>query len=151
MIKRIPFQGGQALFGKAEGALDSVLHGIAIPSAITPDAIPHLSAEHLVDGNTQRLALDIPQSHLDAANGRHLNRAASHILEVMKERLPMLLDLERILADKQFAKLFDHVRYGKRTDRGFTPAHQALVRLNLHVDVVSRVLRLTADACNGFY
>ena len=61
------------------------------------------AAEQFPDGQAERLALDIPERHVDAAHGVQPDAAAAAVDVAAVHLVPDLLGLERIFADHELA------------------------------------------------
>ena len=150
MVEGVALERGESLLCVAQSVLHRILDGEAIPPAVTPELVAHRAAEELIDGNAERLPLDVPERNLDAANSRHLHHTATH-MEVMIERLPVLLDAVRVLADEHLAELFDHTGDRERAGCCLAPACDALVGLNLHEHIVARLTARRGGGGDGGY
>ena len=76
---------------------------------VDADPVARRAAEQLVDGHAQGLALDVPEGHVDAAQGAGQDRAAA-VEGVAVDRLPVVDDLARVLADEVGLDLLDRRR-----------------------------------------
>ena len=114
MVEGVALERGQPLLGMAQRVLNRVLDGQAVPPSVAPELVSHSAAKKLIHRHAERLSLDVPQRDLDSADSRHLHHTAAH-MEVMIQRLPVLLDTVRVLADEYLPELFDHRRDRQRT------------------------------------
>ena len=73
---------------------------------VDADPVARRPAEQFVHGHAERLALDVPQRLVDAAQRAGENRAAA-IERVPVDRLPVMHHGARILADQVRLDLFD--------------------------------------------
>ena len=73
---------------------------------VDADPVARRAAEQLVDRHAQRLALDVPQGHVDAAQGAGQDRPAA-IEGVAVDGLPVMHHLARVLADQVRLDLLD--------------------------------------------
>ena len=91
-----------------------------------------LAAEQPPDRNSERLAEDVPQGDLDAADRRHADDA--HPPEaVLGQHLLALLDVARVLPDEERGEIVNRTDDGPRLplERRLAPADKAgLVRLD---------------------
>ena len=74
---------------------------------------PRGAAQKLVHRNAERLALDVPEGHVDAAQGAGEDRPAP-VEGVTVDRLPVVDDLARVLADQVGLDLLDGRRDRER-------------------------------------
>jgi len=81
----------------AASGLD-VLEGPPGSVAVGIDGLAALAAEKLVDRHAGALAEDVPQGHIDTADGVVEHRAVAPV-GADKGRLPHVLDLRRVLAE----------------------------------------------------
>ena len=135
MIERIALQRREAPLQLAQRKLGRRLRRRTVPAPVRPDLIAHLAAQQLIDRHAQRLALDVVQRHLDPGLGAVLDRSAAREVAVM-DRLPQLLDPERILA-RNHAPVFLDQRGHRRWPAGrVAPADNAFVGLDLDEHIV---------------
>ena len=93
----------KAVKPRASGGLDPLgAAGVGVDA----DPPPGRAAEQLVDRHAERLALDVPEGHVDAAQGAGQDRAAA-VEGVAVDRLPVMDDLARVLADQVRLDLLD--------------------------------------------
>lgn len=52
----------------------------------------------------------------------------------------MIFDPARVPSYKYLSIFLDHIHHAARANRGLAPANETLVRLDLYVDVISRVV-----------
>ena len=128
----------QALGPEAHGAAGRVGESLRAHAGLVPavgvqlDAVPRPAAEKLVDRDPERLALDVPQRRLDAADGAGEHRAAG-IEGAAIHLLIVALDGEGVLPDDVAGKLPDGLLDGPRSplQGGFAQAVDAAVCLYL--------------------
>ena len=84
---------------------------------VDADPVAGRSAEQLVDRHAERLALDVPQRLVDAAEGAGQNRAAA-IERVPVNRLPVVRHAPRILAHQVRLNLLHRFGAGERAAFG---------------------------------
>src|ERR1700734_2416807 len=80
-------------------------------------AIARGAAQQLIDGNSERLALDVPQRLIDAAQGAREDWTAA-IEGMTVDGLPMVSDAARILADQVRLDFLDCLAAGERAAFG---------------------------------
>src|SRR5262249_48112888 len=99
---------------------------------INADAPARRPAEQLVDWHAEGLALDVPQGHVDAAQGAGEHRAAA-VKGMAVDRLPVVYHLPRVLADQVGLALRDgrRPRVGTALDDGFAQADDVGVGVDL--------------------
>tara|TARA_Y100001934_G_scaffold284_1_gene321 strand:- start:5519 stop:5860 length:342 start_codon:yes stop_codon:yes gene_type:complete len=73
---------------------------------VEPDFVAGGAAEEFVDGFVQHFALEIPQRHIDRADGGHSVGAAAENAAA-EQVLPVAFDGQRIFADEVFGAVFD--------------------------------------------
>ena len=100
MPERIAFKRGKACRDLTQRVFDTLLGCCAIPSAIRPDLVSHGAAKQFVHRHPERLAFDIPEGNLYAADSRHLDHSAANVVIEVIEPLPVLLNTMRVFADK---------------------------------------------------
>src|SRR6202043_1265267 len=85
------------------------------------------AAEELINRDVQRFPANVPQRLIDARHRRPDERPGA-IESVNVHRLPQVLDLHRIIADKKIAEVLNagHGRPGFAFERAFAPALNAL-------------------------
>ena len=81
-----------------------VVRVLRLRVAVDADLVAHLAAEQLVDGQTERLAGQVPERDLDARQGRDVlpglrPREDAERADALEERV----DVERVLADRACA------------------------------------------------
>lgn len=105
-----------------------------------------LPAQQLVDGNAQRLALDVPQRHFDASERAHEHHAAAPV-GVAVDPVPKFLDVVRIPADEVAFEFLDCLHNGRLSvfESRLADAGDAFVGKNLHENPVRAVC--VADEC----
>ena len=135
VVERVSLERGHSLLRIAQSVFSGFFGSVSVPPSIRPDAVSHHPAQQFVHRDSEGLALDIPQRHLDAAYGGQLDRTASHE-EVVIERLPVLLDAAGVLADDKLAELLHHRGDGQGPTGRVAPPDYPLVGLHLHIDVV---------------
>ena len=105
------------------------------------------AAEQLVARQTQGLALDVPQGHVDRPHGRDHGPAAATHRRVGVEPLPQCGGVQRVAPDQQVlhphchrvaARRLDGRLGQPRTGVRFADARDAFVRVDEHHDVVLR-------------
>ena len=81
-------------------------------------------------------AANVPQRLVDAGDRRADHRTGA-VEAVDVHRLPVMLDLHRILADEELAEILDagDHRAGLAFERAFAPADEACVGFELHEDI----------------
>jgi len=77
-----------------EGAVDILAAGVGVDQ----HAVAALAAQQVIDRRIERLALDVPQCHVDGRNRRHLHRSAPPVAAAIKI-LPDVLGLKGIAAN----------------------------------------------------
>src|SRR5690606_5172914 len=94
--------------------------------------VPECAAYQLVHGLTARLADDVPQGDVDAADGRDGHPAGTVILDPVVQVFPDHFDVEGIPADdaRSELRINESARYVRWTV-AFTPSHHAVLRLDL--------------------
>jgi hypothetical protein len=103
--------------------------------------IPYLAAQKPPHRQPDRLAEDVPQRVLDAADRGHADDAEA-VVAVLLEHAADLLDVPGIAAEEQWLQVLDRAGDGARlpVQRRFTPAVETvLVRLHLHEDPVAHL------------
>ena len=126
-------QRGEPGFLQPHRLFHQLLDRASLHMSIQPGLVPHLAAQQLVDRHIEELALDIPQRDVDR---RHCpgDRPAGEMIGP-QHHVPMMLDRERILADKVVAIFRD--RGGRRLELApgarFTDAGNAPVRADPHI------------------
>ena len=76
------------------------------------------AAEQIAERNAERLALDVPEGDVDAADGVDHRAAAAEIDGGLVHLAPEPLDIERVLADQHFLQAdHDGVGAGRVDDR----------------------------------
>ncbi len=93
-VQHARLEGGEAFLLPLFNGVRAAAH-----VGIDPHAVARRAAEQLVDRHAQRLALDVPQGLLDAAQGAGEDRSAA-IKGMAIDGLPMVHHLPRILADQ---------------------------------------------------
>ena len=106
-LGRLRLEGGKAL---CQAPLDRIY---AVRMGVDAHPLPRRAAEQLVDRHAQRLALDVPQGHVDAAQGAGEHRAAA-IEGVAVDRLPVMDHLARVFAHQVRLDFLDGGRDGRR-------------------------------------
>jgi hypothetical protein len=84
---------------------------------IDSDALAGRAAEQLIDRHTEQLSLDIPERLIDTAQRRGQDRATT-IEGVAIDRLPVMGDIARILADQIGLHLADRLGAGSGPSLG---------------------------------
>ena len=114
--------------------------------SIDAHLITGLSAQQLIHGHTQGLALDIPQSDIDGRDGTHDDRTAE--VDRTQEILVVILDTERVFANEVGGKFFNGGSRGLQIApvACFAQAHDARVGIHLHEQIVLGKAEL--DVCN---
>ena len=95
--RQVP-DGGKPLFLGLLDAFDQGFTGVAEDMVVDAGFIAHLTTEHLVHGNAEVLACNVPQSDVDGADAAHDGRASEMAGAV--HVLPVVLDEKRVLADE---------------------------------------------------
>ena len=103
--------------------------------------VAHLAAQQFVDGFAQRLATDIPERDVNAADHRTHRPSGAHIGKLAEQLVPQGLDARRVLPNDQLRSVSYHSRNGlvghaPRIGRDLAPAGEALVGLYLDKDVL---------------
>ena len=95
-----------------------------------------LSAQQLIHGHTQGLALDIPQSDIDGRDGTHDDRTAE--VDRTQEVLVVILNAERVFANEIGGKFFNGGSRGLQIApvACFAQTHDACIGIHLHEQVV---------------
>ena len=120
--------GDEALGDRVLGVLDGLLGRASAGALVDLDAIAHRPAQHLVDRQPGSLARQIPHGMVDARERTGQDGAAS-VEGVLVDRLPMMHDPRRILADQRRLDLGDGLGHGQGPalqDR-LTQADQAFI------------------------
>jgi hypothetical protein len=86
-----------------------------IGMTVDADALPDLATEQVPDGRLERLALDVPERHVDAAQRPGADDPGHAVAHHRAEHLlPEPLDMGRVLADEKRAQIlhgaFHHAR-----------------------------------------
>ena len=71
---------------------------VAVRVAVDQDGIAAASAEQVVDRRVERLALDVPQRHVDRGDGGHGDGTAAPVRSAI-EVLPDVFGLEGVAVD----------------------------------------------------
>src|SRR6516162_2408714 len=79
--------------------IDSLLHILSIRVAVHENAASAFPAEEVVHRSVQRLALDVPERHIDSSNGGHCYRPAAPVRSTIQV-LPDVFALKRISSDE---------------------------------------------------
>ena len=149
VLRQPPAHEFPALLRRLQAGVDQRLdlHSLAAVVRIADDLVADLAAQQIVDRHAQRLALDIPQRHVDGGNGRGLN-ALSRKESAPVELLPDVLGVERALSDQQRFEVLqgaDHGQFPAGESR-LTHAIDTLVR----VDHEEEEVAMTAPDRKGF-
>ncbi len=108
-VARRPALGRAGLERREARAPCPVSSSSGVPAwAVDADAVARRAAEQLVDRHAQRLALDVPERQVDAAESAGEDRTAA-VEGVPVNRLPVVRDPPRILADQVRLDLLDRV------------------------------------------
>src|SRR5690606_7801866 len=102
--------------------------------------VSHLAAKQLIDGHTERLALDIPQRHFDAGHGAaadNAGHAMAHHAQI--HFLPEFFDLKWVLTDENARQVMDCGFYNARPTAGFAHAINARVSEDFDKTPVARL------------
>ena len=128
--------GRVALGARVGHALDQGFPGVAKDVVVDAAAVAHAAAQQLVDGNLEVLAGDVPERDVNGAERAHHRRAAEVAPAV--HVLPVVFDPQRVLAHQVAAHLLDGGggRFQETPGAGFTQAHQPVVRMHLHQQVL---------------
>ena len=146
----VAVEGAEADGGDAPGhALPGLSGGLfgGVAADVPVDA--HLgagqAAEQLVDRHAVGLALDVPQRHVDGADGRPGGRTAA-VEPAAEARLPQVLDPLRVFADQVRDQVLQHPLRRVRDEvvGGVAVADDAGVGLDLEEDVAAGQNRLDA-------
>ena len=99
---------------------------VAANPAVDLDLVANLAAQQLMNGNAQRLALDVPHGLLQTGDRARQDGAAA-IEAAAVEHLEGVLDLRGVLADELLGQLAHARLNGLRLalDNRLTPAGQA--------------------------
>ena len=114
--------------GDGVGLVDR-LHVAKAEMGVGAQIVAHLAAEQAPDRHAERLAENVPERDLDAADGRHaLDPEAPEA--VPGQDLVALLDVAGILPDQQRLEILDGADDGAGLpfQRRFAPAEQARAR-----------------------
>src|SRR3954468_20957692 len=107
--------------------------------AVNRHRVARRTAEQLVDGRAERLALDVPQRHVDRGNRRHRHRPAAPV-GTLVEQLPDVLDAPRIAPHEQRQHVIREVTRDRElaaVQRGVAKADQAVDRLEPQRDEIA--------------
>lgn len=100
--------------------------------AVNQHAISAFPAKQVVHGSVQRLALDVPEGHIDRGNGSHCYGAAAPVGSSIQV-LPNVLGLEWIAADQARYDVLFKIRSDSElaaVQGGVTQAENALVGMD---------------------
>ena len=123
---------------EADARLGDLLRRVAArPVGVEADPVAHPAAEQLVDRDAERLAEDVPQRLLDAGDGAADDHAAAPE-RVAVDRLPVVLDPRRVLADQVLLDVVDRAddRLGFSFQTGLADAGDPGVGRDLDEDQV---------------
>ena len=137
-----------ALFDTGAGVIGQFLWRISLEMHVEAHPIARGASEQAVDRQAGCFALDVPQGHIDGADGRHRIRAPSE-QTAAEHVLPVQFDLQGVLAHEILGEIVDGSQCGEGLAAGraaggvqLADAHDPLIRVHLHVCVVAGPKRL---------
>jgi hypothetical protein len=122
-----------AALERGEARLLLLLDQLGLPGVgVDSHPVAGRAAQQLVDGDAERLPLDVPQGLVDAAQGRRQDGAAA-VERVAVDRLPVVDDAARVLPDQRRRDLLDRGPDGQRAafDDGLAEADDPRVGVHL--------------------
>ena len=122
-----------ALLDVFDAPLDQLVGGVALAVGIADDLVTDGAAQQLVDGQAERLALDVPQCYVDAADRAGVDALRGE--EVATEHvLPEPLRAERVLSDDQLRQVLDSLGDGLPRQRHAHLAEAVDARVRIDSD-----------------
>ena len=136
-VRRHLHGGVSILLDRRPGTLRQLAGLGPADTSVDPHLLPALAAQEAVDGQSRRLARDVPEGLLDPADRRVDHRAAGEPAEVVHHR-PEVFDVARVLADQPSLEVVDgRDRRPVRPARiGLADAVDALIGLDLDEDMI---------------
>ncbi len=102
--------------------------GVAI--GVNPNPVAVLAAQKLIDGQLGRLAHQIPQRRVNAADGVVTHAGSSRRSQRRPHQPAQAVNVARVFARQEFIKAPDDARHAGR-NKSLAPANQARVRADL--------------------
>ena len=97
----VELEGGEALLDHGGSGVGELVRrvGVGVPSVgVESNALPAGASEQLVGGDTEGFADNVPQRHIDTADGG-LGDGAAPVVGLAVHGLPEPLDIEGVLSD----------------------------------------------------
>ena len=120
-------------------------------AGVTAELLVEAPAEEFPDGQSERLALDVPERHVDAAHGVDADAPSSGVDVGAVHLVPKVFGLEGVFAQDDFPQArgrgvrkgaFDYALHGQRRGVHFADAGDARVGRDLHNERVLAAVAL---------